>query len=367
MRQAKFLLLTSLLALYFLFPNPKAAAAVGCDCGTLSGLLSRAAETVVSGIAGPVTLAIEKAAGYETSTLRQDLTAIREAILMAQERGAEAVELADQRAADRDAEKTYEPASQPITNCLNDQLGESWREAGPVRDVLREDLLKAATARTTRNAKPLDYLEEINAVSAVNQNLSRLLGTAPDSLTLSETEYASAGEVLGQLTDPLPAPTLPNGLDQSPAGKLYTAAKIDLDKRLGLYQGILAQRLASRAPSIDGLEEWAERKWGEMGGTGSPPGLVNGRLSENSLIWLLANVRLGSANWHEKVLPALPEAGLLRELAVMAATQLELTRRQTAHLDNISLMLALEGLDRLDQRARPALRNQYRLAVGARD
>jgi hypothetical protein len=284
---------------------------------------------------------------------------------MAQERQSEALELADQRAADRDAEKTYEPASQPITNCLNDQLGESWREAAPVRETLREDLLKAATARTARNAKPLDYLEEINLSSPLDQNLSRLLGPAPDSLTLTETEYAKAGEVLGQLTDPLPAPTLPKGLDQSPAGKLYTAAKIDLDKRLGLYQGILAQRLASRAPSIGGLEAWAQRKWTEMGGTGSPPGLVNGYLSENSLLWLLTNVRLGSANWHEKVLPALPEAGLLRELAAMAAAQLELTRRQTAHLENISLMLALEGLERLDQRARPALRNQYRLALGS--
>jgi hypothetical protein len=328
--------------------------------------LRSAAETIVTGVVNPIVLAVEKAAVYGTSHIRQDLTAIREAILMAQEGTAEAISLADQNQADRLSERTYEPASQPLTNCQNDLLGAAWREASPAREAARESLLRAAAERSAKSARPADYLKAINSGALKTENLSRLLGPAPESLTLTADEFALAAEALGELTDPLPAPALPPELADGPAGQVYAAAKSDLEKRLTIYQGVLAQRLASRAPAIGGLAGWAERKWREMGGAGAPPGLVDGYLSENSLAWLLTNLRLGSANWHEKVLPTLPEAGLLRELASMSAVQLELSRRQNLHLENVALMLALEGLDRLDQRARPALRNQYRLALGGR-
>ncbi|MDR2422769.1 MAG: hypothetical protein LBE01_05255, partial [Deltaproteobacteria bacterium] len=68
-------------SLFFLSPS-KAQGAVGCDCATMGSLLRSAAQTIVTGIANPLALVVEKAAGYETATLREDLTAIREAILM---------------------------------------------------------------------------------------------------------------------------------------------------------------------------------------------------------------------------------------------------------------------------------------------
>jgi hypothetical protein len=366
MRKITFLSFFAAFGLFSLLAPPKAQAAVGCDCGTMGSLLRSAAQTVVAGIANPLALVIEKAAGYQAATLREDLTAIREAILMAQEKTSEAIEEAGRGEADRVAERTYEPASQPVTNCLNDLLGEAWREAAPALGAVRESLQKSAAARSAKSARPADYLKEINSGALKAENLSRLLGTAPEALTLTEAEFSLAGAALGELTDPMPAPALPAGLADGAAGQVYSAAKSDLEKRLSVYQGILAQRLASRAPAIGGLGEWAARKWREMGGSGTPPGLVDGYFSEASLTWFLANLRLGSANWHEKILPALPEAGLLREMAAMGAVQLELSRRQALHLENVSLLLALEGLDRLDQRARPALRNQYRLALGAR-
>jgi hypothetical protein len=101
-----------------------------------------------------------------------------------------------------------------------------------------------------------------------------------------------------------------------------------------------------------------------MGGNGSVPGLENGLLSENSLFWLLTNQRLSSANWHEEVLPTLPEAGLLREMASMMAVQLELSRRQNEYLENIATTLALQSLDTLEKDTGAALRNQYRKVAG---
>jgi hypothetical protein len=362
----KFLTLLVFGGLFLLFNPSPSQAATGCDCATMSSLLKSAAQTIVSGVVNPIILAIEKAAGYQAAMNRQDLTAIREAIILAQERTTEAIELADLSQANRLTERTYEPASQPPTNCLNDILGEAWRSSATVKDAVRDNLLLATAQRSAKSAKPADYLKEINAGTLKTENLTRLLGVAPEALTLTPAEFNLASEALGQLTDPLPAPALPAEMANATAGRLYAAGKSDLEKRLAIYQGILAQRLVSRAPTIAGLSDWSERKWQEMGGSGSPPGLVEGYLSENSLTWLLTNLRLGSANWHEKVLPALPEAGLLREMAAMTAIQLELSRRQNVHLENLSLLLALDGLDRLDQRARPALRNQYRLALSGR-
>ncbi|MDR1577816.1 MAG: hypothetical protein LBT86_06290 [Deltaproteobacteria bacterium] len=347
----------------FLFSN-QAQAVGGCDCVTMGSLLKQAAQTVVTGIANPLSIAIERAAGYQTTNLRQELVAIREAILMTQERTTEAIERAEQSQADRQSERTYEPASQPLTNCLNDLLGQFWRRGAPTKDALRAALVGAVTERSARNAKPADYLNEINANPLKTVDFERLWGVAPETLTLSAAELELAANALAEFTDPLPAPALPAAIAETPAGRLYSAAKIDLEKRLALYQGILAQRLTSRAPTLGGLAEWVTRKWTDMGGSGTPPGLVEGYLSDSSLMWYLTNLRLGSDHWHEKILPTLPEAGLLREMVAMTAVQLELSRRQGAQLENLTLLMALEGLERLETRAKPALRNQYRLALG---
>jgi hypothetical protein len=346
---------------------PSEAAAVGCDCGSLSALLARSAQTVVQGIVTPLSAMTEKAAGYQTVNLHQDLVAIREAVINAQEQTAEAVERAEQAAADRSSERTYEPASQPLTNCFNDLLGSVWRGSSEILSAAEDELMARAAARNGRSARPADFLKEINRSPLVPGSLSRLIGAASGPLTLTGREFDEAGQMLGELTDPLPAPSLPAGRETSPAGQLYAAAKKDLESRLTVYQGILARRLAERAPAVGGLSAWTEKKWQDMGGSGPPPGLINGQVSETTLIWYLTNLRLGSGHWHEKILPALPEPGLLREIAAMAAVQLELSRRQNAHLENISLMMALEGLELLDQRRRPALRNQYRLAAVSRE
>jgi hypothetical protein len=343
------------------------ARALGCDCGSMSALLSRTAQTIVSGIAQPVMQMIEKAAGYQTVNLHEDLTAIREAIILAQEETAGAIERAEQNEADRISERTYEPASQPLTSCQNDLMGGIWREGSSEVSRLGGDILSAVSTRRNRHDRPAGYLAEINSGRLDPAGFGRLLGQQDGRVTLTAEEFKLAGEMLGELTDPLPAPKLPESLSASPAGQLYNAFKGDLENRLGLYQGILAQRLAQRAPLIGGLSEWTAQKWQDMGGQNEPPGLIDGFLSENSLQWYLTNMRLGSANWHEKILPALPEAGLLREMAGMMAVQLELSRRQNAALETLTLLMALEGLDRLDQKNRPALRSQYRLALGARE
>ncbi|MDR1546188.1 MAG: hypothetical protein LBU12_05660, partial [Deltaproteobacteria bacterium] len=194
---------------------------------------------------------------------------------------------------------------------------------------------------------------------------SARFGLLSSGLTLTWAEFEEAQRLLEQLTDPLPPAEPSEALLRTPAGRVYAALKNDYEARQELYQGVLAKRLADRAPSVEGLAPWAADRWREMGGEGPPPGLVEGRLSETALLRLMTGQRLASANWHEEILPRLTEAGLLRELAAMEAVRLELDRRRNEHLENLTLMAALSGLSELEAGRGEALRLQRRRATGA--
>jgi hypothetical protein len=91
---------------------------------------------------------------------------------------------------------------------------------------------------------------------------------------------------------------------------------------------------------------------------------VEGKMSEDALFWLLTNMRLSSANWHEEILPSLPEAGLLREMASMMAVNLELERRQKNHLENIETLLSLLAQSQLEKNSGQGLKVLYQKVSG---
>ena len=106
------------------------------------------------------------------------------------------------------------------------------------------------------------------------------------------------------------------------------------------------------------------RQWQEAGGSGTPPGLVNGKMSEAGLFKLLSQMRLGNPNWFNQVTTA-TEAGLLREIVMMQAMQLELTRKNNELLDRMSFITALDYLTRMDGTTGRELNDLYARMVGA--
>jgi hypothetical protein len=277
-----------------------------------------------------------------------------------------AVMAADKSAAERQSERTYEAGSQPPANCGNDAMGAGYQVSA--RTVARSfaDISERVMGRGGRFPRPADFQEERLAESWPEPaRAAGLLGSPGGPGTLTMEELSEAERLLETVASPSPPPELAPEQLGTPAGRAYEARRRDHETRQALYQSVLSRRLADRAPSVEGLGDWARGKWEDMGGTGEAPGLVDGRLSQDALFWYLTNMRLGSANWHEQELSSLPEAGLLRELASMKAVEIELLRRQNEKLDALSSLVAAMALDGLDGGPREILKTLYNRASGA--
>ncbi|MDR1166078.1 MAG: hypothetical protein LBO66_09515 [Deltaproteobacteria bacterium] len=336
------------------------AKAFACDCGILQGILNAVGDKIIAGIAVPLDSTIRAAASFESANFHKDLVALREAVLLSKDSLNASIATLDRDIAEREIERTFNEGSIPVTICGDNILGAGLQLGQKTLEVAAADILGAALARGERFERPLDYLEELNDPSWPGpERVARLWGVTEGRATLSLEELGGAARLIEGFANPAPLPTLPPESLSLPAGKAYAVGKKAFDAKMAFYQGVLAQRVASLAPTVEGMESWVTGKWADMGGEGAPPGLVEGRLSQDALTWFLTNVRLSSANWHEEILPTLPEAGLLRELASMKAVELELARQRNAHLENIATLLALQGLENLNGGPRAALMAQY--------
>ncbi|MDR2353565.1 MAG: hypothetical protein LBF22_10510 [Deltaproteobacteria bacterium] len=351
------------LLLLFLFSS-FARSALACECGILHNILNALGDKVVTGITVPLDQAIREAAYFEAGSIREDLSALREAILLTKDTLSQTLQANDQNAAEREILRTYDPGSQPGTICDNNLMGAAYQLSVTTVGVARSDIQDRLLERRERYPRPVDYLSEGRDENWPGpEKVLKVLGLKGEATTLTLEEVGDAQRLIESLSNPLPPFNLPEEFLETPAGRAYLAQKKDFETRQAFYQGILSQRVANLSPTTEGLADWAQDKWQQMGGQGEPPGLVEGRLSEDSLFWYLTNQRLASANWFENVVPTLPEAGLLRELVTMEAVVLELLRRQNTHLENISFLLAQRALEELQGAPLEALNAQYSRAT----
>ena len=102
----------------------------------------------------------------------------------------------------------------------------------------------------------------------------------------------------------------------------------------------------------------------EAGGSGTPPGIVDGKLSEAGLYKLLSQMRVGNPNWFAQIATA-TDAGLLRELVIMQAFQLELTRKNTDLLNRLTVIASLDYLTRMEGTTGKDMDDLYTRMVGA--
>ncbi|MDR2460837.1 MAG: hypothetical protein LBE38_08670 [Deltaproteobacteria bacterium] len=348
---------------FLVLPTGKALAT--CDCISLSGIVNSAAERVIAGIWVPLDAVIREAASFEVTNIRQDLTALREAVLLTKESLEASIRAADANSANREIDRTYEPASQPVTSCGLSEMGAGLQLSNKSRQVVIQDILERLLTRGERYSRPLDYQEELRDASwPGKERAAQLIGNFGGPKTLTVEETGELSRFLESLSNPIPASELSEEQADTPGAKIYLTQKKDFESRQAIYQAVLAKVASLKIPTVEGLESWAIEKWNDMGGDGPPPGVTEGLMSQEALFWFLANMRLASANWHEEVIPTLPEAGLLRELVSMEAIQLELLRRQNETLESIELMLALGGLTQLEGLPRQSLAGQYARAVG---
>jgi hypothetical protein len=75
-------------------------------------------------------------------------------------------------------------------------------------------------------------------------------------------------------------------------------------------------------------------------------------------------MRLANPNWFSQVTSA-TEAGLLRELVMMQALQLELTRKNNEFLDRLTFLASLDYLTRMEGTDGKAMNDLYTRMIGA--
>lgn len=79
---------------------------------------------------------------------------------------------------------------------------------------------------------------------------------------------------------------------------------------------------------------------------------------------LLSQMRVGNPNWFSQIASA-TDAGLLRELVIMQAFQLELTRKNTDLLDRLTFIASLDYLTRMEGTTGKEMDDLYTRMVGA--
>jgi hypothetical protein len=259
----------------------------------------------------------------------------------------------------------YGKAAQPSGLCGASSLGGGLQlgaqAATQVRGTMREKQLEYANKE---GAKPVEYLtrvldEEHPTEQAMVDSLF------PLGETLTENQVADAHEAIKTLANPRPLPVVTNAQKETPAGQTYAAARKIHESRLSTAMETLNAHVVYHAPTLpDDVTAWAQNQWSEAGGSGTPPGLVDGKLSEAGLFKLLTQLRLSNPNWYAQVTSA-TEAGLLRELVTMQAIQLELTRKNNDFLDRLSVIVSLDYLTRMDGVTGKEMNDLYTRMVGA--
>ena len=216
----------------------------------------------------------------------------------------------------------------------------------------------------TQGVRPVEFLQRVLAEEHPSEQ-ETLEALFPLQGTLTGEQVAQAHESIKTLANPRPLPVVTDAQKKTAAGQTYAAARRIHENRLAAVAEALNHHVVLHSPTLpEDVAAWAQNQWAEAGGSGTPPGLVGGRLSEVGLFKLLSQMRVGNPNWFAQ-LAASTDTGLLRELAMMQALQLELTRKNTEFLDRLSVIASLDFLARMEGTSGKDMEDLYARMVGA--
>lgn len=358
--------------LLFFAAMPCQAFASGCDCGSINGMLmNNRMQTVqeinahTSAEAKAIRSEILTAAQSIIGTLKAESATIVRAIVALKESN---VATAKGEAVAREAMKTedlYGKAAQPAGLCGTSSLGAGIQlgaQAGKeVHATMREKQIEYANSP---EAKPVEFLQRVLAEDHPTEK-ETVETFFPLEGTLTEDEVAKAHETVKTLGNPRPLPVTTDGQKETPAGQTYEAARKIHESRIAVIAENLNAHVVHHAPTLpDDVAAWAQNQWSEAGGSGNPPGIVDGKMSEAGLYRLLSQMRMGNPNWFTQIASA-TDSGLLRELVMMQAVQLELARKNNELLDRLTVIASLDYLTRMEGTTGKEMEDLYTRMVGA--
>ncbi len=345
--------------------------AYGCDCGSVQAIVTTAKiETIqtvnlhTSQEAEAIRSEILRAAQNIIGTIKTESATIVRAIMALKESNVAAIKGQGVAAETMKAQDLYGKGAQPNGLCGASALGAgvqlSTQAQKEVQKALRE---KQGDYANNKDAIPLDYLRRILEENHLKRG-ETVEAFFPINTTLTAEDVSKAHEAVKTLTTPNPLPVITEGQKNTPAGQTYEASRKVHDARLALAAEVLNEHIAFHAPTLpDDVTTWATNQWNEAGGSGTPPGLVDGKLSEAGLYSLLSQMRMGNPNWFTHIASS-TEAGLLRELALMQAMQVEQNRRNNALLSHMAVIASLSFLTDMEGTKASELKDLYTRMLG---
>ena len=158
--------------------------------------------------------------------------------------------------------------------------------------------------------------------------------------TMTTTQIAQAHDWMLAATAPNPLPVLPPADAATAAGMRYMeAARVD-NARLVVPQETIGLVTSWHAPTIN-VGTWATDTWDAMTdkSSGAPPGVVNGRISDNALVRLQVDSRYANPSWYGALMQK-NTVGVLREIALMDAVRMHMRYEQLRLTERMAVMMA---------------------------
>ena len=362
----KLFLLTMLIAL------PSQALGAGCGCGSIQAMITSAKMETIQTVnastaaeAASIRSEILVAAQNIIGTIKSESATIVRAIISLKESNAAMLKGQAVAGQATRSEDMYGKAAQPAGLCGASSLGAGVQLGAQASQQVHQTMRgKQLEYSNKTDARPVEYLERLlQDEHPSEQEMADAL--FPLQETLTEEQVAQAHETIKSLANPRPLPMVTEAQKASPSGQTYAAARTVHEGRLAMAMESLNSHVVYHAPSLpEDVAGWAQNQWKEAGGSGMPPGIVDGKMSEAGLFKLLSQMRIGNPNWFNQVTTA-TEAGLLREMMVMQAIQIELTRKNNELLDRLGVVVSLDFLTRMEGATGKELSDLYTRMVGA--
>lgn len=358
------------LALFMAFPVQ--AFASGCDCGSINNMLTAHREQTVQAINAHTTAEAEairseilQAAQNIIGTMKAESATIVRAIVALKESNAAYMKGQAIAGQTMKTEDMYGKASQPSGLCGSSSLGAGVQlgaKAGKeVQATMREKQIEYGNRE---GAKPVEHLQRVLEDEHPSEQ-ETVDSIFPLNTTLSEDQVAQAHESVKTMANPRPLPVITDEQKDTPSGQVYAAARKVHEARMETVMDALNNHVAMHSPTMpDDITEWAKNQWNEAGGSGTPPWLVDDKLSEAGLYKLLSQMRMGNPNWFTQISEA-TDTGLLRELVMLQAFQFEIARKNNELLDRLTVIASLDYLTRMEGTTGKELEDLYTRMVGA--
>lgn len=359
------------LLVFLVLASPCAAWAGGCDCGSIRAMLFMTQQQIIQQVnantaaeATALRSEILQAAQSIIGTIQTQTATLVRALQMLKEHNAaqlkgEALARETMAAHDR-----YGKASQPAALCGSTSVGAGVQLGAQAQEKVHEAMRdKQIEFSNTPGRKPVEFLERVLAEEHPDiKNMTDSIW--PIQGTLTEEEVGRAQETVKSLSNPRPMPVTTSAQKQTPAGQTYDAARKIHEARLASAMEAMNFHTVYHAPTLpEDVTSWAQNQWKEAGGSGPPPGVVDGKLSEAGLYRLLTRMRMGNPNWFMQLVQS-SDTGLLREIAMMQAVQLELTRKNNEFLDRLTFLTALDFVTRMEGTTGRDMEELYTRMIG---